>query len=157
MATRYSSLYSAIPQTATSSGALSTSSTYEFNGTVLERTGQIVELKWSVSSSTPTSGDVYYICNVRKGTRVDAFSITNGDFDSATTITHKIGFLSQGSADQLGSGLTYFRGAASSTVTTQAVLDAADGATDDRVLAITITASGDQAATMSGVLRLYMP
>jgi hypothetical protein len=157
MATYYSDQYRAIPAAGTTSGAVSTTNTYETLSPMSDRDGQVIDQTFTVASATLVSGDVVQLISVRNGARVGLLSITNGDFDSGTTITHKIGWIGQSDADQFGSGLTYLRAAASSTVTTQAVLDAAASATADRVLGITITASGNQAATLSGVVRIFYP
>jgi hypothetical protein len=148
MADRYSSLYSEIPRTATSAGAISTSNSYAYKGPGFERSGQPVVFAGTVTlTSNLLIGEKIHLFPVPKGFRLKDINHEWEDLDTGTTLDMDLGLLTQNADAYINGGAAYqsadstAAGNSVAETATEIVFDEPTTSAED-VVGFTVIASG---------------
>lgn len=110
MADFYTTLYGAVPRSATSAGAVSTSNSYAYKGPVAARAGETVTIYGTYTNTTAAqlganSGDVIHVCGLPIGAKVLYIGIgQSADLDTDNDFTFDLGVT--GATTRYGSALT---------------------------------------------------
>ena len=148
MANRYSSLYSEIPRTATSSGAISTSNSYAYTGPVLEKSGDIKVFAGTVTlTSNLAINETISLFPVPKGFRLLSINHEWEDLDTGTTLDMDLGLITQNPDAYINGGSAYqsadstAAGNSVGELATEIVFDETTTTADD-VVGFTVIAAG---------------
>lgn len=148
MADRYSSLYSEIPRTGTTTGAISTSNSYSYKGPSLSRSGELVTFTGTVTlTSNLLITEKIHLFPVPKGFRLKDINHEWEDLDTGTTLDMDLGLLTQNADAYINGGAAYQSAdstAAANSVgelATELVFDEPTTTAED-VVGFTVIASG---------------
>lgn len=148
MADRYSSLYASISAVSTSSGAISSSSSYAYKGPSLERSGQPVVFAGAVTlTSNLLIGEKIHLFPVPANFRLKDINHEWEDLDTGTTLDMDLGLLTQNPDAYINGGAAYqsadstAAGNSVAETATEIVFDEPTTTTDD-VVGFTVIASG---------------
>jgi hypothetical protein len=148
MANRYSSLYSAVSQVSTASGALSSSTSYAYKGPSFSKSGEMVAFAGTVTlTSNLAINETISLFPVPKGFRLVSINHEWEDLDTGTTLDMDLGLITQNPDAYINGGSAYQSAdstAAANSVgelATEIVFDEATTTADD-VVGFTVIAAG---------------
>jgi hypothetical protein len=157
MATYYSDQYRAIPTAATSSGAVTTTNTYEPIQPNALRVGDYVRIRATFATAIPLTTEKMRAGRIKAGQRVGDFSITSSAaMGNTNSVTVAVSLETTGGTAILPSGSTVLQSATTDS-STDAEIKAAPAATVDEDIIITLTNSCDVTGIVTCQYTVYQP